>query len=276
MTGIKKPLNLVDLRPRLISALVMVVLAVAANVLGGRVFDLFWLSAACAIYWEWLGLTLGLRPRLLLLAGVAVLAVVAVLNTQGLVWLALLVLTVALPVSAVLSPSGRRFWAMGGLTYAAGLIFSTYNLRLSFPLGPIAIFWLFAVVWGTDIFAYFGGRLLGGPKLWPRVSPSKTWSGFICGISAGALAGLAIAPDTGAPLLIFSLGLCGGAVAQGGDLFESSLKRRFGAKDSSRLIPGHGGVMDRLDGFITASFFAFLIGALRSGLFAPANGLFYW
>eukprot|EP01037_Dinobryon_pediforme_P011658 gene11658-biopygen7097 len=156
----QKPLNLLDLRPRLISGVVMIVIAVTANVLGGRAFDLFWLAAACAIYWEWLGLVLESRPKPLLMAGIIALALIAALNTEGLVPLAVLVLALGLPLLAVLAPSGRRLWVLGGLIYAASLIFSTFNLRMSFPLGQIAIFWLFAVVWGTDIMAYFGGRLL--------------------------------------------------------------------------------------------------------------------
>jgi len=159
-------------------------------------------------------------------------------------------------ILALLSAKGQRLWIMGGLVYACSLIVSSFNLRLSVELGQSAILWLFAVVWGTDVMAYFGGRLVGGPKLWPRISPSKTWSGFICGIISGALAGYALVPASSA-LYICGLGLCAGAVAQGGDLFESSMKRRFGVKDSSRLIPGHGGVMDRLDGFIAASFLPF-------------------
>jgi phosphatidate cytidylyltransferase len=116
---------------------------------------------------------------------------------------------------------------------------------------------MFAVVWTTDIAAYFTGRRLGGPKLWPRVSPKKTWSGFIGGVVVGTLAGLLVtvlgqrfgwtAPGS---LILVTLGSAVAAVAsQLGDLGESAMKRRFDVKDSSHLIPGHGGVMDRLDGF---------------------------
>ena len=142
--------------------------------------------------------------------------------------------------------------------------------------GPRALFWLFATVWGTDVFAYFGGRLIGGPKLWPQVSPSKTWSGTVSGVFAGALIGAVIgvqgldAARFAAP--IFALGLVTALVSQGGDIFESIVKRRFGAKDSSALIPGHGGFMDRLDGFVAAAAFAAAFAALR-GL---APGAFNW
>jgi phosphatidate cytidylyltransferase len=152
-------------------------------------------------------------------------------------------------------------------------------LRESPDVGALAIAFLFAVVWGTDIFAYFGGRLIGGPKLWPRVSAGKTWSGTITGVVSGALFGVAAVYFGGGPQLaswrVFLVGLAAAAFSQVGDLFESSVKRRFGVKDSSRLIPGHGGMMDRLDGFIFASVFAAMVGLLRS---APsvAAGLFFW
>ncbi|MGH6842676.1 MAG: phosphatidate cytidylyltransferase, partial [Methylocella sp.] len=120
---------------------------------------------------------------------------------------------------------------------------------------------------------------IGGAKLWPRISPSKTWSGTLTGIFAGALLGAAAGayglagPSRALP--IFALGLAAAAVSQGGDIFESWVKRYFGAKDSSRLIPGHGGFMDRLDGFIAACAFAALFGSAR-GLPSIASGLFDW
>jgi phosphatidate cytidylyltransferase len=161
-----------------------------------------------------------------------------------------------------------------GASVARGLLLRNSTFR-----GIESILWLFAIVWGTDIMAYFGGRLIGGPKLCPRISPAKTWSGFIVGISCGALLGLGVLWLRDVPLQLVPfllLGLFAGALAQGGDLFESFMKRRYGMKDSSRLIPGHGGVMDRLDGFIAAAVLAALIGAQRGGPIAPGNGLFIW
>jgi phosphatidate cytidylyltransferase len=130
--------------------------------------------------------------------------------------------------------------------------------------------------------AYFGGRLIGGPKLWPRLSPSKTWAGFIVGVFSGGLLGLLClmvsAGYENVPVgPLFLLGLLAGAVAQAGDFFESAVKRRFGVKDSSHLIPGHGGFMDRLDGFIAAAAFAGLVGWLKSaGPGFVAIGLLRW
>ncbi|MGA9009357.1 MAG: phosphatidate cytidylyltransferase, partial [Xanthobacteraceae bacterium] len=141
-----------------------------------------------------------------------------------------------------------------------------------------ALLFLFAVVWATDIFAYLVGRSIGGPLLWPRLSPNKTWSGAFGGFLGGVAAGVAVAYASGgtrgavAGALAFALSL----VAQCGDLFESAIKRRFGVKDTGHLIPGHGGVMDRLDGFLVAALAAVLIGILRQGVAAPARGLLAW
>jgi phosphatidate cytidylyltransferase len=188
-------------------------------------------------------------------------------------------LLVAAAASAALAGTGARTWAAGGLVYAGLLILAVISLRFSFPFGDRAIVWLFATVWSTDVFAYFGGRIIGGPKLWPRVSPSKTWSGTITGLAAGAALGTVVAlrhlesPHALVPVLLLSVAAA--ALSQAGDAFESGIKRRFGVKDTSRLIPGHGGLMDRLDGFIAAAIFAFLIGLVR-GLPSVAGGLFYW
>jgi phosphatidate cytidylyltransferase len=137
---------------------------------------------------------------------------------------------------------------------------------------------LFAIVWSTDIVAYFVGRALGGPKLMPRVSPKKTWSGAIGGTVAAIVVAVAIAKAAALTGLfaIAMLAVVLSVFAQGGDLFESFLKRRFDAKDSSHLIPGHGGLMDRLDGFVTASVVAALIGLARGGFEAPGRGLLVW
>ena len=124
--------------------------------------------------------------------------------------------------------------------------------------------------------AFFGGRAIGGPKLAPRLSPSKTWSGFAVGILSGAALGLLVAPRSNCPVCVALTGLAAGVLAQAGDLFESALKRRFGAKDAGSLIPGHGGVMDRLDGFIAASLFAAAVGLWRFGPTSAGAGLLQW
>jgi phosphatidate cytidylyltransferase len=151
-------------------------------------------------------------------------------------------------------------------------------LRNDPDYGLTALLFLFATVWATDILAYLTGRTLGGPLLWPRLSPNKTWSGAIGGLLGGVAAGIAVAYASGGTrgAVAGVLALLLSVVAQGGDLFESAIKRRFGVKDASNLIPGHGGVMDRLDGFLVAALAAVLIGILRQGVAAPARGLLAW
>lgn len=269
-----------DLGPRVVSALALVAAALAALYLGGDVFALFWLLAAFAVSWEWQGL-IGGEMRLARVAlGGASLAAAAAFASYGAGRFAVAVLLLFAAVLGALAGPGRRLWASAGVVYAGSLVVSACLLRQSAQFGALAIAWLFAVVWATDVMAYFGGRVIGGPKLWPRVSPGKTWSGTLVGVTSGALLGLVVARLAEAPGAIamgplFLIGLGAAALAQAGDLFESWVKRRFGVKDSSRLIPGHGGVMDRLDGFIFASAFAALLCGLRDQP-SLAAGLFIW
>ncbi len=126
--------------------------------------------------------------------------------------------------------------------------------------------YLILVIWGTDIGAYAVGRLLGGAKLAPRISPGKTWSGALGGLVAGGACGAGLAAATlGAPLHAFGVGLVLSFIAQAGDLLESAIKRKLGVKDSARTIPGHGGLFDRLDGFLTAAPLAALLAAGMHG-----------
>ena len=157
-------------------------------------------------------------------------------------------------------------------------LFAPLILRRDPEFGLSAILFLFAIVWATDIVAYFAGRTFGGPKLWAAVSPKKTWSGAIGGTLGAIAAGLVTVKLMGvtlAPMLIVvAFGLS--VVAQAGDLLESAVKRYFGAKDASQLIPGHGGLMDRLDGFLTAAAAAAMVGLIRGGMSDAARGLLVW
>jgi phosphatidate cytidylyltransferase len=269
---------LADLFPRLLSAIVLMTAALVSLWLGGAVFDLFWLFASVAVGCEWQRLIAAKRPLLrCLLAAFGLVA-----GEQFLAETEVLSAGVALGTSglavALVAGRGRRSWAFCGMAYAGALLVCVGALHHSEDYGVRSIIWLFAIVWGTDVFAYFGGRLIGGPKLWPRISPSKTWSGTLCGVFAGALLGAAIGGHglgLRVQALIFAVGLAAAVVSQAGDILESSVKRRFGVKDSSTLIPGHGGFMDRLDGFIAATVFAALAGAARGGP-SIASGIFDW
>ena len=160
----------------------------------------------------------------------------------------------------------------------AAILIAPVLLRRDARLGLAAILFLFVIVWLTDITAYFVGRAVGGPKLMPRVSPNKTWSGAVGGTAAGMAGAVIVAAQFGiaglgaAAAVAFVLSV----ISQLGDLAESAIKRQFNAKDASQLIPGHGGLMDRLDGFVAAAAAGALIGIAHGGLDAPARGLMVW
>ncbi|GGE44340.1 phosphatidate cytidylyltransferase [Agaricicola taiwanensis] len=174
--------------------------------------------------------------------------------------------------------AGGLGWKIAGVAFAATVAVAPIVVRMDPLLGLQGILWLFAVVWGTDIMAFVVGRTLGGPKLWVRISPKKTWSGFIGGLLGGSIGGFLVTAAAGLPNLFLPtlLALLLSVSVHAGDLLESAVKRRFHVKDSGQLIPGHGGVMDRLDGFAVAAFLACAIGAARAGWEQVAQGFLMW
>lgn len=267
-----------ELSLRVTSGLVLALLAIGTVVLGGWPFAVFWSLAAIGVLWEWTTLIVGGERRSVLMTGVASLVLALGLMISSHLLAAVIVLAMGTLGAAVLAPSERRIWAAGGIPYAGALAMAPILLRSDVGYGSLALIFLFAVVWATDIAAYFVGRAVGGPKLMPRVSPNKTWSGAIGGTLAAIAAAFVVAHEAALTSLfaIATIAVVLSALAQAGDLFESFLKRRFGAKDSGHLIPGHGGLMDRLDGFFTASVAAALIGLARGGFDAPGRGLLVW
>jgi CDP-diglyceride synthetase len=224
--------------------------------LGTWCFGIFWLAAALIVWWEWNALVSGPGNRLLFFLGGLALALSMFIAEFGAARTRTPILIIFLGALAigVFARADRRFWASGGVLYAGALLTAPLILRRDHDLGFAAILFLFALVWATDIAGYFAGRAIGGPKLAPKISPNKTWAGAIGGTTGGLLAGLAVAKFFALPNL-FAIGIIAvllSVAAQAGDLFESTIKRRFGAKDAGKLIPGHGGVMDRMDGFIVA------------------------
>ncbi len=269
-----------DLAPRAASGVAMIALALAATYAGGFYFVAFWGLAALGVGWEWQRMIGGERVWLrTLAAGMALVAAVP-WAMYAHARISLLILIAGAVAAGAASDANRRFLAGAGVLYAGAAMLAPALLRASPTQGVAAMLWLYAIVWGTDIGAYFGGRLLGGPKLWPAVSPGKTWSGALIG--AFVATGLAmIVAALSVPvalrwLPLIEIGLFTSALAQAGDLFESGMKRRAGVKDSSRLIPGHGGLMDRLDGFIVGAAFAAAIAWARSGGPWIAPGLLVW
>ncbi|MEL7190233.1 MAG: phosphatidate cytidylyltransferase [Pseudomonadota bacterium] len=218
-----------DLGVRLLSALVMVAVAGTALWLGGWFWIGFVVLLAGLILWEWNNLVRGFQT----------------------------------------SPLGEILWLFGGAAYVFGAANAMVQVRLDYSALQVALLFIVPII-AVDVGAYFAGRLIGGPKIAPSISPSKTWAGFLGGaIAASAVAAGVIAnldkvmqtstfgdPDwTGAVIA----GILIAVIAQGGDFFESWMKRKAEVKDSSRLIPGHGGVFDRLDGFIAVFFVLFII-----------------
>ena len=266
-----------DLWPRVAAAVAMGSVALAATWIGGFLFAAFWWLASIVVLWEWQRLVGGERLIVArVVAGAVALALAALSALHNSI--AGVVAALILGAAAVGWIAGGRqgIWAAAGVLYAGALVASVGLLRVSPSFGMASILWLFAVVWGADIAAYFAGRLIGGPRLWPRVSPGKTWAGAIVGAFAGAALGLMLGAWTNRLAALFWLGLATAIVSELGDLFESALKRRFGVKDSSGLIPGHGGLMDRLDAFTSASFFAAVVAILHPKGDYIASGLFQW
>lgn len=265
-----------DLKRRTLSALVLGPLVLGLTFLGGWLFAGLWLLAGLAILYEWAAMARLANRRVWLALGA-----LAVTGAAGLVVLAepsyaASVVLIGAALAALAVPR-QSVWSLSGVLVAGAAALPIIALRGEGPLGLLAVLFIYAVVWGTDIFAYFVGRTLGGPKLWPRVSPNKTWSGALGGAGAGIVAGLLVAGLGGVDNLwpVGLVALVLSVVSQAGDLAESAVKRRCGVKDASRLIPGHGGILDRLDGFAAASLAALLLAALHGGM-DPAAALLMW
>lgn len=265
---------------RLISAGILIPVALAVVALGGIVFAVFVGLSALVMAWEWRRMCTGRRSSpgdAALAIGLAATTALAAYGEPG---AALTAGAGGALLSAVLVPrrSGRRavldgFWlAFGGL-YLAVAVVATLWLRGATG-GYAGFLWLLLLVWSTDAGAYAFGRLIGGPAFVPRFSPSKTWAGVAGGIVAAVAAGLAAAEILGLWPLALGIDRAGpfwpyavlfAIAVQTGDILESAAKRHFGVKDSSALIPGHGGLLDRMDGFLLAVSVAALCALLHAG-----------
>jgi phosphatidate cytidylyltransferase len=265
-----------NLQLRAISAIVLAAAVLGLTWLGGTPFRLLVIFGAALVYYEWVSMA-GLGVRRWAVGGLALAVVAAMLvsNAAGTLLFGVLLagIAVTLAVGWVLA---RNMNPAAALAYAGLAAISLALLRDGDGAGLKAILFLFAVVWATDIAAYFTGKTFGGPKLAPSISPGKTWSGAIGGAVAGIAAGMATAAaaGTGAMGLAAGTALVLTVAAQAGDLFESAVKRRFGLKDSGHIIPGHGGLMDRVDGLVAAGLALCLVGAALAGLDQPSHGLF--
>jgi phosphatidate cytidylyltransferase len=265
-----------NLMTRVIVAMVLAPAAIAIAYAGGWMWTALVTLAAIGLYVEWLMIVGAGRKRGVVASGVIALAIAGLCLMLGRIDASLGASALGLVAVALLSPE-RRSWIATGFCYAAAAEIGSVLVRLDQAWGFVALMLILLVVWVTDIGGYFAGRGIGGPKLWPRVSPKKTWAGAVGGFAASLLVAEAFVAfglgDTGPTLL---LGAVLSIVSQLGDLFESAVKRRFGVKDSSQIIPGHGGLLDRLDGYVAAVVLAAIFGFLRGGVDGVGRGLMVW
>ena len=247
-----------DLGPRVLSAIVMAAIALVALEAGPAVFDILVAAGAAILAWEWTRLCGG--GRFGWTGVVQAVAVVAVVLAASFLSPAVGVALVAAGclgdyVAARVSGRVHPRWIAAGTVYIGLPCIAIVWLRGNQLAGQGMILWLMLSVWATDTGAYFAGRFVGGPRLAPRLSPKKTWAGLIGAALSAAAVGLILPSfDNGAPspARLAVAGAVLALVAQAGDLAKSFVKRRFGVKDSSHLIPGHGGLFDRVDGLLAA------------------------
>ncbi len=259
-----------DLGVRAGAAVVLIPVVIGCVWLGGTAFELLLLLFGGLMIWEWCRLVFSAQERLVQVLVFAIgTAGAFALAKSGAASFAFGALFAAWALSAGLAAlrGGINLWRVCGVPYVVLPILALYYLRTEPLLGVTAIIWLLAVVWSTDTAAYFAGRLIGGPKLSPRYSPKKTWSGLVGGMVGAGLAAMLVASWAGLPSLIWSgaLGAIAAAISQMGDIFESACKRHFNVKDSGALIPGHGGILDRVDGLLFAAVFCAAVGLAKHG-----------
>ena len=265
-----------NLSTRVVAALVLAPVTIVCAYVGGWLWIALVTVAAIGLFVEWLMVAGMARVVRLIASGAAALIFAGIFLAIGWIAAAASLLGLGLVVVALLAPQ-RRAWSGAGFLYAGAAQMSSVLVRLDRVEGFVALTLILLVVWVTDIGGYFAGRNVGGPKLWPRVSPNKTWAGAIGGF-VGSLMVATIFAAFGFgkvwPMLLVGAALS--IASQLGDLFESAVKRHFGVKDSSHIIPGHGGLMDRLDGFIAAIVLAAIFGLLRGGPDGVGRALMVW
>ena len=269
--------NWADVGPRLASAIVLIALTATALYIGSYFFSGVVGAVYAGAYREWE--TMVSRSPLSLPG----MGLVGLVGLSGLIfpWLGVLGLVGAIALACVLAASMERehvWWRIVGLLLFGLLILSAVLMRGDGVAGIWAGVFLGTVVWMTDSAAFFTGRQIGGEKLAPEISPSKTWSGALGGLALGTGAGLLVwTVLTDSPWwigLLISLSIS--ILGQLGDLCESAVKRHFRIKDSGDIIPGHGGLMDRLDSLTFGIILVLIVGALHGGIGSVAEGLLYW
>ncbi len=255
-----------DLATRMGSAAAMVVVGLVGVLLGGHIFHVMIALICGAMIWELVRMTHpetpGIAVQLGGLAGAA--ALLAIYLPVG------LALPVLLAPALVGFGQLSRFKVIVMIFCALVLLAGFGMMSVRDDLGFEWMLWLVLVVVVTDVVGYFAGRMIGGPKFWPKVSPKKTWSGTAAGWAGAALVGAVFMVMNNAGAGLIGVSVAVSMASQMGDIAESAIKRRVGVKDSSNLIPGHGGLLDRFDGMLGASVFLLIISPLIG--FPPGLG----
>jgi phosphatidate cytidylyltransferase len=268
-----------NLEARVISALVMGIAVLGATLLGGWLFAIVSTAIAMLVWAEWVDVVCPNGDDRIRLLGFFFLALVflgvliAPNAAMPFIWAGA---TLAFAATSLILVGG--LWSVAGFLYSGGALVALIMLRESggSASGLVAVLFLFATVWSTDIGAYFAGRHFGGPKIATAISPNKTWSGGIGGLLSAIVAAILVFALAGLKsfLLAGILAAVLSVVSQVGDFFESWVKRRAGVKDSSHIIPGHGGVMDRVDGLVFAAIALWIMAIAVSGFARPSAAFF--
>ncbi|WP_182419397.1 CDP-archaeol synthase [Bartonella sp. HY038] len=270
-----------NLQTRIITAIIFALITLVVTFLGGVWFSVFAFVIGFAVLYEWQTISKVKQNNLTTMLGWLFYSIIFILVLFKFDISYIFSATILFAIVLAFASRQNAGWVAGGFLYGLVPALALTLLRGDEQMGFGAIIFLFAIVWGTDIAAYFNGRALAGPKLAPRFSPNKTWSGAVGGAAIGVAGGVLvvllliknslvvnIAPtDFWVPLLALMLSIA----SQAGDIGESWVKRYFGVKDSSNLLPGHGGFMDRVDGLVAAAVLLYIIAALFADPRAPAN-----
>lgn len=263
-----------DFHARLVAGLAMGAVAAVFTLSGVTPFAILVVLVALIVSWEWGRLVHGTEAGIVVAVLACTAALAGILATFGFVGLALLALPIGAILATLLSLGRNSAFSALGVFYTGLPAVALIWLRSDASLGLLAVIFLIVIVITADTAGFVAGRLLGGARLWRRVSPNKTWAGLLGALIASAIVGALFwfaVPDASAVRLAVT-GAVLALVAQAGDLAESALKRRFGAKDTSSIIPGHGGVMDRIDGLVAAAS-AVGIAAIAIDVHSPARAL---